>query len=67
VIEEKETWIHAPDASGKGRRATHPVPAVSLRYWKENTSNGPGTGKTLTYRYSEMDTPFDRHWEILYD
>ncbi len=67
VIEEKETWIEAPDTPGKGKEVVRPMPAISLRYWKEDTSNGPGTGKTLAYRYSEMDTPFDRHWEILYD
>ena len=65
VIEEKETWIEATSDKKKG--AAPPVPAISLRYWKEDTSNGPGTGKTLTYRYSERDTPFDRQWEILYD
>ena len=26
-----------------------------------------GTGKTITCRYSQMDAPFDRQWEILYD
>ncbi len=67
VIEEKETWIEAPDTSGKGKGTVRPVPAILLRYWKEDTSNGPGTGKTMAYRYSEMDTSFDRHWEILYD
>ena len=67
VIEEKETWIEAPDTSGKGKGAVRPVPAILLRYWKEDTSNGPGTGKTLEHRYSEMDSSFGRHWEILYD
>jgi NhaP-type Na+/H+ or K+/H+ antiporter len=67
VIEEKETWIEAPDAGGKGEEGAHAVPAISLRYWKEKTSNGPGTGKTLFYRYSHLDTPFERNWEVLYD
>ena len=43
------------------------VPAIWLRYWKEDTSNGRGTGKTLQFRYSQMDPPFDRFWEVLYD
>ena len=67
VIEEKETWVEAQDSVGKGKGAARLLPAISLRYWKEDTSNGPGTGKTLAYRYSEMDTPFDGHWEIIYD
>ncbi len=56
VIEEKETWIDAPS-----------LPAVELRFWQEETSNGPGIGKTRTCRYSPADSPFDRDWEILYD
>jgi len=67
VIEEKETWIKAPATSVAHKAATESIPAISLRYWKEESSNGPGTGKTLTCRYSQMDAPFDHHWEILYD
>jgi NhaP-type Na+/H+ or K+/H+ antiporter len=67
VIEEKEKWIKTAgkDAGDAGNNGL--VPAISLRYWKENTRNGPGTGKTLHYRYSRMDSHFDRYWEILYD
>ena len=67
VIEEKEIWIKAPDTPHLEQNKTQSVPAISLRYWKEAASNGPGTGKTLTCRYSEGDKPFDHHWEILYD
>jgi solute carrier family 9B (sodium/hydrogen exchanger), member 1/2 len=67
VIEEKETWIEVPANSGEEKVYPRLLPAISLRYWKEETTNGPGTGKTLTCRYSQMDTPFDNHWEILYD
>lgn len=67
VIEEKETWIEAPEKPGPKGEATGLVPAIWLRYWKEDTSNGPGTGKTLHFRYSQMDPPFDRFWEVLYD
>jgi hypothetical protein len=67
VIEEKEAWIDAlPSACGQDV-APQTIPAISLRYWKEDSSNGPGTGKALIYRYSRMDPPFERHWEILYD
>ena len=63
VIEEKEQWIPEP---GK-ENATGLQPAILLRYWKESTQNGPGTGKTLYFRYSRTDPHFDRYWEILYD
>jgi len=67
VIEEKESWIEGPATAGGEEGPTQLLPAIFLRYWKEKTSNGRGRGKTLTCRYSEMDVPFDRHWEILYD
>jgi len=69
VIEEKETWIELPEqkAERDGKQDPEIIPAVYLRYWKQDTSSGPGTGKTLSYRYSRMDPHFDRHWEILYD
>lgn len=60
VIEEKETWIEAPFQSG-------PVPAIEMRFWREDTSKGPGTGKTRSCRFSRVDSPFDQDWEILYD
>jgi len=67
VIEEKETWIEAPATAGGNEVGPQAIPAISLRYWNEDSGNGPGRGKTLTCRYSQMDAPFDRHWEILYD
>ncbi len=57
VIEEKEVWLNSPE----------PVPAIYVRYWKENSGNGPGTGKTISHNYSPSDTSFQNHWEILYD
>ena len=62
VIEQKETWMDA-----QGGVATDKIPAIYLRFWKEDTANGPGTGKTQGYRYSQMDPSFEDHWEILYD
>ena len=67
VIEEKETWIEAPANPGQEKDLPRPIPSISLRYWRENTSNGPGTGQTMFYRYSQIDPPFDRFWEIIYD
>ncbi|MFZ0728030.1 MAG: cation:proton antiporter, partial [Desulfobacterales bacterium] len=63
VIEEKEIWLPAP----AGVSSADPIPAVSLRYWKESSNRGPGSGKTLSYRYSRIDPSFQAHWEILYD
>ncbi|MCJ7596346.1 MAG: hypothetical protein MUO52_16380, partial [Desulfobacterales bacterium] len=67
VIEEKETWIEDPTEPGKEQALSRLLPAIHLRYWKKETSNGPGTGKTLSYRYSHKDPSFKDHWEILYD
>jgi len=54
VIEEKEVWQEE-------------LPAIYLRYWKKNADNEAGTGKTLSYRYSQKDLSFHENWEILYD
>ncbi|MFH1123460.1 MAG: hypothetical protein V1758_07325 [Pseudomonadota bacterium] len=67
VIEEKETWIEDPTEPGKEQALSRLLPAIHLRYWKKETSNGPGTGKTLSYRYSHKEPSFKDHWEILYD
>jgi len=67
VIEEKEIWLNAPATGNDQEKGTQPTPAISLRFWEENSSSGPGTGKTITRRYSQMDVPFERHWEIIYD
>ena len=67
VIEEKEKWIETTGRHGDEAAKSGLVPAISLRYWKEKPGNGPGTGKTLFFRYSQMDPHFDRYWEILYD
>jgi len=64
VIEEKETWLRSQGQEGG---SPLPIPAISLRFWKEDSSNGPGTGKTVIRRYSQVDTPFEHQWEILYD
>ena len=64
VIEEKEVWEEdAAVSSGSARL----IPAIYLRYWREASEKDPGTGKTRSYRYSQIDPSFHEHWEVLYD
>ncbi|MCF8061684.1 MAG: cation:proton antiporter [Deltaproteobacteria bacterium] len=67
VIEEKETWIEAPHKSDGVEDRAGAIPAIWLRFWREDTGSGPGMGKTLYFRYSRVDPRFDQYWEILYD
>ncbi|MEJ5349655.1 MAG: cation:proton antiporter [Desulfosoma sp.] len=69
IIEERETWIPAPavPSTPHGILPHGILPAILIRYWKEGSGNGPGTGKTMTYRYSQLDPSFQEHWEVLYD
>ena len=64
VIEEKEVWMEDATVSSGSARLT---PAIYLRYWRDASKTDPGTGKTRSYRYSQIDPSFDEHWEILYD
>lgn len=64
VIEEREEWIE-PEA-GEGH-TQHPTPVISIRYWHEAMSPGPGRGRTKTERYTPGGRSFADHWEILYD
>jgi Kef-type K+ transport system membrane component KefB len=59
IIEEKEVWMEGTNQ--------HLIPGIFINYWREDTTHGPGTGKTMSYRYSQTDPPFDNFWEILYD
>ncbi|MBW1743183.1 MAG: cation:proton antiporter [Deltaproteobacteria bacterium] len=69
VIEQKEMWI--PNEANPGRaRKPEPsqlTPAIYVRYWREDTSPGPGRGRTLSCRYTQDDPSFPEHWEVLYD
>lgn len=67
VIEEKETWIKKRYPSISGSQQENLVPAIQLRYWREDTSPGPGRGKTMSYRYSQEDSSFNNYWEVVYD
>jgi NhaP-type Na+/H+ or K+/H+ antiporter len=66
VIEQKEMWVADGDHS-PGAVAPLLTPAIYLRYWCEATSQGPGKGKTVSYRYTQGDPSFTEHWEVLYD
>lgn len=67
IIEEKETWLEHPVNPLKPESGFRLIPAIYLRYWKEDTGSGPGTGKTFAYRYSQVDPSFHDFWEVLYD
>ena len=66
VIEKKEVWIKESE-SATGKEPSSAVPAILLRLWHEDSSEGPGTGKTESHRFSAVDPGFDEAWEILYD
>lgn len=67
VIEQKEVWLKDPARSGSSEGSSGVLPAIYLRYWKENNDTGAGKGKTLSYHYTQKDESFQDHWEILYD
>ena len=67
IIEEKEVWMNNPDAQESRAHEATQMPAVSLRFWRDEPNLDPGTGKTMSHRYSPIDPSFQDHWEILYD
>ena len=67
VIEEKEVWIEDPGTGTVSGDGSAVVPAIYLRFWKEDGHSVHGTGRTLSYRYSHIDPGFHDYWEILYD
>ena len=67
IIEEKEEWIAAPESLHAGQSRNDRVPSILIRYWKEGSGHRPGTGKTISFRYSQTDPSFHDHWEVLYD
>ena len=67
IIEEKEMWIEKRALSGSSAPGINLIPAIQLRYWSEDSSPGPGRGKTISCRYSQTDPLFHDHWEVLYD
>ncbi len=67
IIEEKETWMNGRDAGADRGHDGSPLPAIFLRFWRDEPGMEPGTGKTMSYRYSAIDPSFHDHWEIVYD
>ncbi|MDY6987557.1 MAG: sodium:proton antiporter [Thermodesulfobacteriota bacterium] len=67
IIEEKEVWVEGNGGLKDGLRGPEPIPAIYLRFWCKDTSNGPGTGRTVSYSYTHDDPSFHNHWEVLYD
>jgi len=67
VIEQKEFWLEEPATPDSSLKHPKLIPAIYLRYWEEQTSKGPGRGKTMSFQYSLKDPSFQNHWEILYD
>jgi len=59
VIEERESW-HEPESEG-------PVPAIILRIWEISEETPPGSGSTRYLKYTPLEEPFGRKWEIVYD
>lgn len=64
IIEEKEIWVDEPAESPQ---KTVKSPAIGIRFWHENASQKPGTGKTIYCLYSQKNKTFSDEWEILYD
>ncbi|MGD8352997.1 MAG: cation:proton antiporter [Pseudomonadota bacterium] len=58
VIEEKESWHE----SGSGE----PIPAIILRIWDESVVASRGSGPTRYLKYTPLDEPFARKWEVVY-
>jgi hypothetical protein len=67
VIEEKELWINEDGPAEGAAPSERVMPAILLRLWKEDSNKGPGTGMTISCRYSRKDALFQDRWEILYD
>jgi len=67
IIEEREVWISASNGGRQPQAANGKIPAIFIRYWKEGSGDGPGTGQTMDYRYSQIDPSFHDYWEVLYD
>jgi len=67
IIEEKEAWVEGHGGLQDGSRGPRPIPAIYLRFWCKDTSQGPGTGRTMSYSYTHDDPSFHKHWEVLYD
>jgi hypothetical protein len=43
------------------------MPAIQIRFWKEDAAGKAGTGKTIIYNYNKDEASFEKAWEVLYD
>lgn len=43
------------------------MPAIQIRFWKEDAAWKTGRGKTMIYNYNKDDASFEKAREILYD
>ncbi len=59
VIEEKESWHE----SGM----EDPVPAITLRIWEVSDEAARGSGPTRYLKFTPLEEPFTRKWEVVYD
>ena len=59
VIEEKESWHESESGD--------PVPAIVLRIWEVDEQTTRGSGPTRYLKYTPLDEPFGRKWEVVYD
>jgi hypothetical protein len=57
IIEEREVWLR--DDQGQ------PIPGIFIKFWKPDSAEGPGTGRTMDYRYSHLDPSFHSFWELM--
>lgn len=67
IIEEREIWQETRVGSADGTSFQPLVPAIIIRYWREDDGLKPGTGKTVSFTYTQNDPTFTDHWEVLYD
>jgi hypothetical protein len=61
----EEIWVKDGLRQAKDDTFGELIPAFQFRFWKEDASNGPGTGKTVSCRYSQEDPSFQDPWEII--
>ncbi|MDF1525885.1 MAG: sodium:proton antiporter [bacterium] len=58
VIEEKESWHESESGD--------PIPAIVLRIWEKGDETAIGSGPTRYLKYTPLEEPFGRKWEVVY-
>lgn len=67
IIEEKEMWVESAGPTAIEGISGHLIPAIILRFWREDMNLEPSKGRTMAYSYTQKDSSFPDHWEVLYD